>query len=122
MVFGVARVAARRNESFDSWRLVMALAQTSVARHFGGLDDPRGQRRRLHNLCDMIAIALCAVICGAEGWEDVAEYGREKERWLKTFLRLPNGIPSHDTFNRVFRLLKPKPFQACFQRWMQNLM
>lgn len=99
----------------------MALAQTSVVRHFGGLQDPRGTRCRLHSLCDMIAIALCAVICGAESWEDVAEYGRQKEAWLKTFLRLPNGIPSHDTFNRLFRLLRPKPFQACFSRWMQSL-
>lgn len=99
----------------------MALAQTSVARHFGGLNDPRRERGRLHNLCDMIAIALCAVICGAESWEDVAEYGRQKESWLKTFVRLPQGIPSHDTFNRVFRLLNPKPFQACFARWMQGL-
>ncbi len=99
----------------------MALAQTSVVRHFGGLNDPRRERGRRHNLCDMIAIALCAVICGAESWEDVAEYGRQKEPWLKTFLRLPNRIPSHDTFNRLFRLLKPKPFQACFQRWMQGL-
>jgi predicted transposase YbfD/YdcC len=69
----------------------------------------------------MIAIALCAVICGAESWEDVAEYGRQKEPWLKTFLRLPHGIPSHDTFNRVFRLLRPDHFQACFARWMQAL-
>jgi predicted transposase YbfD/YdcC len=99
----------------------MAVAQTSVVRHFGGLQDPRGTRCRLHNLCDMIAIALCAVICGAESWEDVAEYGRQKEAWLKTFLRLPNGTPSHDTFNRVFRLLRPKPFQACFSRWMHSL-
>ena len=99
----------------------MALAQTSVVRHFGGLNDPRHKQKQRHNLCDMIAIALCAVICGAESWEDVAEYGRQKEAWLKTFLRLPNGVPSHDTFNRLFRLLKPKPFQACFQRWMQGL-
>src|SRR5271154_693767 len=121
MDFGAAIVAARRNESFGAWRLVMALAQTSVVRHFGGLQDPRRERGRLHNLCDMIAIALCAVICGAGSWEDVAEYGRQKESWLKTFLRLSNGIPSHDTFNRVFRLLKPKGFEACFARWMQGL-
>jgi predicted transposase YbfD/YdcC len=99
----------------------MALSQTSVARHFGGLQDPRLKRRRLHNLCDMIAIALCAVICGAESWEDVAEYGRQKRAWLRTFLCLANGIPSHDTFNRVFRLLRPDHFQACFARWMQAL-
>src|SRR5271169_5034175 len=121
MDFGAAIVAARRNESFGSRRLVMALARTSVARHFGGLQDPRRKRGRLHNLCDMIAIALCAVICGAESWEDVAEYGRQKEPWLGAFLRLPNGIPSHDTFNRVFRLLKPAAFQACFRHWMQSL-
>src|SRR5260370_6835681 len=112
MDFGVAVVVARRNEFFGSRRLVMALAQTSVARHFGGLNDPRRERRRLHNLCDMIAISLCAVICGAESWEDVAEYGRQKEPWLKTFLRRPNRIPSHDTFNRLFRLPNPKAFQA----------
>jgi predicted transposase YbfD/YdcC len=99
----------------------MALAQTSVVCHFGGLRDPRREQGRLHNLCDLIAIALCAVICGAESWEDVAEYGRQKEAWLKTFLRLPNGIPAHDTFNRVFRVMKPAAFQACFQRWMQSL-
>jgi predicted transposase YbfD/YdcC len=99
----------------------MALSQTSVVRHFGGLKDPRVLRRRMHNLSDMIAIALCAVICGAESWEDVAEYGRQKEAWLRTFLRLPNGIPSHDTFNRVFRLLRPDHFQACFARWMESL-
>jgi predicted transposase YbfD/YdcC len=99
----------------------MALSPTSVVRHFGGLQDPRVARRRLHNLCDMIAIALCAVICGAESWEDVAEYGRQKEPWLKTFLRLRHGIPSHDTFNRVFRMLRPDHFQACFARWMQAL-
>jgi predicted transposase YbfD/YdcC len=99
----------------------MALAQTSVVRHFGGLKDPRVVRRRAHNLCDMIAIALCAVICGAESWEDVAEYGRQKQAWLKTFLRLENGIPSHDTFNRVFRLLRADHFQKCFSRWMESL-
>ena len=99
----------------------MALAQTSVVRHFGGLADPRVRRRRVHNLCDMIAIALCAVICGGESWEDVAEYGRQKETWLKSFLHLPNGIPSHDTFNRVFRLLRADHFQKCFARWMQSL-
>src|SRR5947207_2004062 len=112
---------ARRNGSCHSRRLVMALASTSIVRHFGGLRDPRVARRRLHSLCDLIAIAMCAVICGAESWEDVAEYGRQKQTWLKTFLRLPNGIPSHDTFNRVFRMLRPEQFQACFARWMQGL-
>jgi predicted transposase YbfD/YdcC len=99
----------------------MSLPSTSIVRHFASLPDPRVKRNRLHNLCDMIAIALCAVICGADSWEDVAEYGRTKQAWLKTFLCLEHGIASHDTFNRVFRVLKPKSFQACFGRWMQSL-
>jgi predicted transposase YbfD/YdcC len=99
----------------------VALSSTALVRHFGGLKDPRLKRRRLHNLCDLIAIALCAVIGGAESWEDVAEYGRTKKAWLATFLALPHGIPSHDTFNRVFRLLRPDQFEVCFRRWMQAL-
>src|SRR5258707_9318661 len=104
MDFGATIVVVRRNEPFGSRRLVMALAQTSVAQHFGGLNDPRREQRRLHNLCDMIAISFCAVIFGAESWEDLAEYGRQKEPWLKTFPRPPNRIPSHDTFNPPFPL------------------
>jgi predicted transposase YbfD/YdcC len=70
---------------------------------------------------DIIAIAICAIICGAEGWEDIAKYGHAKHDWLRTFLSLPNGIPSHDTFRRVFCLLDPAAFHACFQRWIDAL-
>ena len=69
----------------------------------------------------MLTIAICAVICGLEGWADIAEFGQAKEDWFKTFLDLPHGIPSHDTFGRVFALLKPQAFERCFRRWAKGL-
>jgi predicted transposase YbfD/YdcC len=91
----------------------------SVVEHFADLPDPRLERTRLHELLDVIVIATCAVICSAESWEDVAEFGRSKFDWLKRFLKLPNGIPSHDTFNRVFARLDPQALQECFLRWLR---
>jgi predicted transposase YbfD/YdcC len=93
----------------------------AIQTHFADLEDPRIDRTRLHDLMDIVVIAICAVICGAEGWEDIAKYGRAKQDWLKTFLALPNGIPSHDTFRRVFCLLDPCAFHECFQRWVDAL-
>jgi len=75
-------------------------------------------RRRRHNLLDIIAIAICSAIAGADGWTDVASFGRSKEAWLRTFLELPGGIPSHDTFGRVFSLLEPQAFQNAFRDWV----
>jgi len=93
----------------------------AIQSHFTALEDPRIDRTRLHNLMDIVVIAICAVICGAEGWVDIAKYGLAKQDWLKTFLSLPNGIPSHDTFRRLFCLLDPTAFQVCFQRWIDAL-
>ncbi len=90
-----------------------------LTQHFAGLDDPRVERTKLHRLLDIVAIALCAVIAGAESWDDIALFGQTKADWLKQFLALPNGIPSHDTFNRVFAALDPEQFRAGFQSWMQ---
>jgi len=87
--------------------------------HFGQLDDPRLERKKRHILVDIVGITICAVIAGADGWTDVALFGRSKEAWLRTFLKLPNGIPSHDTFGRVFALLDPGTFQRCFIHWVQ---
>jgi predicted transposase YbfD/YdcC len=85
------------------------------------LPDFRLERTRLHNLMDILVIAICAVIAGADGWLDIAAYGVAKYDWLQTFLELPNGIPSHDTFRRVFCLLEPAAFLECFQRWIDAL-
>jgi predicted transposase YbfD/YdcC len=93
----------------------------AISTHFADLKDFRIDRCRLHNFLDIITIAVMAVICGAEGWLDIAAYGRAKHDWLKTLLPLPNGIPSHDTFRRVFCLLDPHAFQKCFQSWIDAL-
>lgn len=77
--------------------------------------------RARHQLLAIITIALCAVICGADTWVDVEEFGKAKRGWLETFLDLPNGIPSHDTFGRVFARLDPEQFQACFLSWVQAI-
>jgi predicted transposase YbfD/YdcC len=90
-----------------------------ILTHFAALPDPRRPRRRLHRLLDLIAIAICAVVAGCDDWVEVAAYGRKKRTWLQTFLPLPHGIPSHDTFSRVFRLLDPRAFQRCFTRWIE---
>jgi predicted transposase YbfD/YdcC len=92
-----------------------------LAACFAGLADPRETRRCDHQLIDILAIAVCAVIACAESWEDIEIYGRSKRAWLGTFLELPNGIPSHDTFRRVFMLLDPDAFEACFATWAQSL-
>ncbi len=89
--------------------------------HFTGVKDPRVERTRLHLLTDVITISLLAVIAGAEGWEDIEEYGLSKKEWLATFLELPFGIPSPDTFRRVFERINPKEFEQCFRNWVQSL-
>src|SRR5260370_6787333 len=89
--------------------------------YFGGIEDPRVERTKQHKLLDIIIIAICGVICGAEGWVKDEEFGKGKEAWLKNVLELPNGIPSHDPFGRVFAHLDPVKFEACFFEWVQSL-
>ena len=96
-------------------------APGSLLEPFADLTDPRVDRTKLHQLLDVLVIAMCATICGAEGWEDFSEFGKAKQEWFETFLELPNGIPSPDTFRRVLQRLDPREFEACFMRWVQSV-
>ena len=96
-------------------------SSVSLVESFSYIDDPRSDSGKRHDLMDIISIAICAVICGAEGWADVELFGRSKYDWLKRFLKLPNGIPSHDTFGRVFSLIDPAQFQRCFVDWVKGI-
>ena len=89
--------------------------------HFGAVEDPRCRGKVEHRLTDILVIAVRAVIACAESWNDIALYGRSKLAWLRTFLALPNGIPSHDTFRRVFMLIDPEAFEAGFTAWAGSL-
>jgi predicted transposase YbfD/YdcC len=93
----------------------------SIRECFANVPDPRREHLRLHNLWDIIAITILAVISGADSWVEVAKYGVSKFDFLKTFLELPNGIPAHDTFNRVFSLVKPAALQEGFVKWVQAI-
>lgn len=88
---------------------------------FSVLPDPRVDRTRRHRLIDVIVIGFCTILAGGEGFTDMEEFGKAKEAWFRTFLELPNGIPRHDTFNRVFQALDPQAFFACFMRWTETL-
>ena len=90
--------------------------------HFKTIPDPRARNHNFkHNLSDILIISILATICGADGWVDIEDFALAKQDWLKTFLELPNGIPSHDTFGRVFSLLEPQVFECCFMAWINTL-
>jgi len=93
----------------------------SICEHFGQVVDPRIERSKQHQLLDLIIIALCAVICGADNWVEIEQFGNDKLDWFRTFLSLPNGIASHDTFGDVFARIDPVQFQAGFRSWVQAL-
>src|SRR5579872_6132518 len=88
---------------------------------FAQVEDPRMERTKLHRLRDIIILAICGVICGAEGWVDIEEFGKAKEAFFREWLELPNGIPSHDTFGRVFARIDPQQFEASFVQWVQGI-
>ncbi|MBF6592148.1 MAG: ISAs1 family transposase [Ktedonobacterales bacterium] len=90
-----------------------------LVEHFAGLEDPRVARSQRHSLLAIITIALCGVICGAESWVEIEQFGQAKAEWFTSFLELPGGIPSHDTFGRVFARLDAQQFEACFAEWMR---
>jgi predicted transposase YbfD/YdcC len=93
----------------------------SLIEHFQDLPDPRVNRTKDHDLIDLLVIAVCTLLCAGESFNDMEDFGHAKHDWFKTFLTLRNGIPSHDTFNRLFAALDPKQFLDCFLRWTQSL-
>lgn len=100
--------------------MTLSLESTFI-KHFACLEDPRVERTKHHLLIDIIAIAILAVISGADGWVAIETYGQAKQEWLASFLSLPNGIPSHDTFARVFARLEPSEFEQCFTNWINTI-
>lgn len=92
-----------------------------IIKYFDKVEDFRREKSIKHKLIDIIVIAVSAVICGADNWNDIEDYGKEKEPWLKTFLELENGIPAHDTFARVFQLVNSEQFEKCFRRWIKDI-
>lgn len=93
---------------------------TTIQKHFGKLPDPRASNS-IHILVDILTISICGVICGAKTYDQIEEFGKDNENWLKRFLELPNGIPSHDTFGRVFSAIDPREFQNCFMDWIADV-
>ena len=95
--------------------------KASFVDHFSALEDPRIERKKLHALMDILVLVVCAVISGAEGWEAIEEFGRSKQAWLRRFVPLKNGIPSHDCIAYVMARLSAEGFQECFRRWVEGL-
>jgi predicted transposase YbfD/YdcC len=99
----------------------MSVGKLALTECFSEVIDPRDQRWVHHELSDILSLSVLAVIAGAEGWEDIEEFGKQKHGWLERFLEFPNGVPSHDTISRVFRQIKPGTFQEGFSRWIESL-
>ena len=94
---------------------------SNIQQHFGDLEDPRSGDNISHPLINIITISICAVICGANSWVDVEQFGKAKQSWFEQFLEMPHGIPSDDTIGRIFRLLDPVAFEAHFRAWTQHM-
>ena len=120
MARGFSKAVISQQKQTDSLPS-MNILNASFLEHFANLKDPRIEISKEHLLKDVIAIAILAVLSGADGWVAIEAYGNAKYEWLKSFLELPNGIPSHDTIARVFSRLKPEQFQKCFLSWIQSI-
>lgn len=97
------------------------MAPQSILSYFAAVPDPRIERSRLHPLASMLVMSLLAVICGADSFVGIEQFGLAQQEWLRSFLDLPNGIPSHDTLGRVFAILDPKALEGAFRQWIQSL-
>ena len=111
----------RKKRKKNNKRPPVRLALGPIAERFANLPDPRDAKNQRHKLVDIVVIAVCGVICGCDGFTDIEEFGRSKLTFFKRVLDLPNGIPSHDTFTRVFATLDPEAFQASFFEWVKEL-
>ena len=120
MARGFSKTVSSPQKQIDSLASLKIL-NTSFLEHFSTLSDPRIERSKQHLLKDIIAIAILAIISGADGWVGIEAYGNAKYEWLKSFLELPNGIPSHDTFSRVFALIEPQQFPEGFLSWINSI-
>ena len=123
---GFSRKSADANKSSrhqSSSKVVAEIGaiQQSLVKHFGDIEDPRVERTKKHQLTDILVIAILAIIAGAQGWEDIENYGISKQNWLEEFLALPHGIPSDDTFRRVFEFIDPEALNQCFLKWVGTL-
>lgn len=96
------------------------LLDESLIGYFSIIKDLRDNRGKLHELVDIFVIAICAAICGCDNWVDIADFGKAKKDWFKSFLKLPNGIPSHDTFEYVFAIISPQEFKRSFLKWIES--
>ena len=94
---------------------------SSIEEHFRAIEDPRVERNKKHKLLDIIVLAICGVVSGAEGWEAIEEFGYEKQQWLREYLELANGIPSHDCIARVLSRISPSEMTECFIAWTRSL-
>jgi predicted transposase YbfD/YdcC len=92
-----------------------------ITQHFITITDPRLEHNKEHKLIDIIMVSICGVIAGCDSWVEIEDFGKDRQDWFATFLELPSGIPSHDTFGRVFALINPKEFQSSFASWMQSV-
>jgi hypothetical protein len=99
----------------------MFTKSVAIFTHFRDVSDPRLDRKKLHSLFEMIVVALCGTICGAQGWADIERFGNSRIDWFRKFLVLENGIASHDTFGRVFGLLDSQELMDCLQQWIASL-
>lgn len=120
MEIGLTKNLRAANKIADSSSSLEFL-KNSFFQHFTTLKDPRVDRTKEHLLIDIMALAILAIISGADGWVAIETYGKAKHEWLKQFLELPNGIPSHDTISRVFARLCPEAFQECFSKWVNEI-
>jgi hypothetical protein len=97
------------------------VAKLSLVECLSVVEDPRIDRTKAHSLLDILVLSVLAVLCGAEGWEDIELFGKIRMSWLRKFIKLNNGVPSHDTISRVFRLIEPDAFHEAFLEWVRSL-